>query len=76
MPECGSTIIRSELNVSTDLSTGLGYSSHWSYVLLQHECGGCSEYIPAHLGERWNNISYQDAKNQWHKIYKRTKCSL
>ena len=72
-PECGSTTIRSELNVSTDLSTGGGYSSPWSHVLLQHECGGCSEYIPAHLGERWNDISYEKAKKKWREIYKSSK---
>ena len=69
-PECGSTKTRSQLNVSTDLSTGGGYSSPWSHVLLQYECAGCYEYIPGHLGERWNDISYEKAKKDWREIYK------
>ena len=69
-PECGSTETRSQLNVSTDLSTGGGYSSPWSHVLLQYECAGCNECIPGHLGERWNDITYEKAKKDWEEIYK------
>ena len=56
--------------MSTDLSTGGGYSSPWSHVLLQYECAGCNECIPGHLGERWNDISYDKAKKDWEEIYK------
>ena len=66
-PECGSIKIKSQLYVSTvpDLD------DPWSNVLQQLECAGCNSYIPAHLGERWDNISYEDAKKEWIKKYKR-----
>ena len=66
-PECGAIKIKSHLYVSTvpDLD------DPWSNVLQQLECASCNFYIPAHLGERWDNISYEDAKKEWIKIYKR-----
>ena len=66
-PECGSIKIKSQLYVSTVPDP----NDPWSSVLQQLECGGCNSYIPAHLGERWDNISYEDAKKEWIKIYKR-----
>ena len=66
-PECGSIKIKSQLYVSTVPDP----DDPWSSVLQQLECGGCNSYIPAHLGERWDNISYEDAKKEWIKIYKR-----
>jgi hypothetical protein len=66
-PECGSDKIRSELNVSTDPNS----NDPWSKVLLQFECNGCHSYIPAHLGERWNNITYEEAKKEWLLKYKK-----
>ena len=66
-PECGSIKIKSQLYVSTVPDP----DDPWSSVLQQLECEGCNSYIPAHLGERWNNISYEDAKKEWIKIYKR-----
>ena len=66
-PECGSINIKSQLYVSTVPDP----NDPWSSVLQQLECGGCNSYIPAHLGERWDNISYEDAKKEWIKKYKR-----
>ena len=61
-PECGSAEVASNLCVSTDWSTGGEATSPWSYVLQQIHCANCDEYIPSHLGERWDNISYNDAR--------------
>ena len=66
-PECNSTEYKSHLYVSTEPDP----NDPWSSVLQQLECGGCNSYIPAHLGERWDNISYEDAKKEWIKKYKR-----
>ena len=72
-PECGSTEVASSLYVSTDWSVTGEALSPWSYVLQQIHCANCDEYIPSHLGERWNNISYEQAKEEWLTIYKYTK---
>jgi len=66
-PECGSIKIKSHLYVSTISDP----DDPWSNVLQQLECASCNFCIPAHLGERWDNISYEDAKKEWIKIYKR-----
>ena len=66
-PECNSKEYKSHLYVSTIPDP----NDPWSSVLQQLECGGCNSYIPAHLGERWDNISYEDAKKEWIKKYKR-----
>ena len=71
-PECGATEIRSHLCVSTDWSTGSKATSPWSYVLQQLCCAQCDSYIPSHLGERWNDITYEDAKKEWLLKYKKT----
>ena len=72
-PECSSAEVASNLCVSTDWSTGGEASSPWSYVLQQIHCGNCDEYIPSHLGERWDDINYEKAKKDWREIYKTAK---
>ena len=71
-PECGATEIRSHLCVSTDWSTGGEATSPWSYVLQQLCCAKCDSYIPSHLGERWDDITYDEAKREWLLKYKKT----
>ena len=72
-PECGATKVASNLYVSTDWSVTGEVSSPWSYVLQQILCANCDEYIPSHLGERWDDISYEDAKKEWLIKYRKTK---
>ena len=43
----------------------------WSNILQQLECAKCENFIPAHLGERWNNITIQDAKDEWISRFKK-----
>ena len=71
-PECGSTKVGGQLLVSTDWSTGNNASNPWSYVLQQLLCKQCDSYIPSHLGERWNGITYEEAKKEWLLKYKKT----
>ena len=68
-PECNSTEYKSHLCVSTypDLN------DPWSSILQQYECSKCSRYIPAHLAQLWEDISEEEAKNQWKKFYRDTK---
>ena len=69
-PECGAKEYVSELCVSTDWCVTGKASNPWSYVLQQLLCANCDEYIPSHLGKRWDNISYRQAKNEWLEKYK------
>ena len=34
-------------------------------------CANCDEYIPSHLGERWDGITYKEAKKEWLLKYKK-----
>ena len=70
-PECGATKVASNLCVSTDWSVSGKVSGPWSYVLQQLLCGQCDEYIPSHLGERWDGITYEEAKREWLLKYKK-----
>ena len=72
-PECGATKVASNLCVSTDWSVTREASSPWSYILQQILCANCDEYIPSHLGERWDDISYEDAKKEWLIKYRKSK---
>ena len=69
-PECGGTKVASTLCVSTDWSVTGKASSPWSYVLQQLLCKKCDTYIPSHLGERWDGITYNEAKKKWLLKYK------
>jgi len=44
----------------------------WSGILQQYECSKCHMTIPAHLAERWNGISYEQAVEEWQKRYRAT----
>ena len=66
-PECNSTEYKSHLYVSTEPDP----NNPWSSILQLYECAKCENYIPAHLAERWNKISYNKAKNDWKNIYKK-----
>ena len=70
-PECGSTEVGSQLYVSPDPSSYHKIDDPWAHVLQQIQCGDCNSYIPSHLGERWNDISYESAQKEWIKKYKK-----
>jgi hypothetical protein len=42
----------------------------WSNVFQIMTCGKCQSQIPAHLGERWDGLSMEDAKKEWKKVYR------
>ena len=76
-PECGSKKIKEIFHYKCKLKNNI-YSS----VLHEIQCGFCFMDIPGHLGERQNNISIEDSKNQWLNKYKpehlkiAAKCSI
>ena len=43
------------------------YDDPWSSVTQIIKCANCKKNIPAHLGERWDNISIHQAKEEYKK---------
>ena len=66
-PECNFTEFKSYLCVSTIPES----KDPWSSVLQKYECAKCKNYIPAHLGERWDDVSLDEAQKEWLEIYKK-----
>ena len=64
-PECGSQIVKENFYYKSKFGDNL-YSS----VLHEIQCGFCFLDIPGHLGERLNNISFKEAKDEWINKYK------
>ena len=71
-PECRSTESKYEQYVSRDPPVPKD-KNPWSSVLQIITCKQCHREIPAHLGERWNNISIEDAQKEWKKEYRNYK---
>jgi hypothetical protein len=65
-PECGSTAV----GCSVFVSTSYDKNDPWSAVLQRCVCLNCQSTIPAHLGERWNDMTYDEACAEWRLIYK------
>ena len=65
-PECGSHDSGMELMVSPDVNK----LDSWSHVLQRIQCARCQSTIPAHLAERWNNLSVEEAQKEWRKDYR------
>lgn len=76
-PECGSNLIKENFHYKSKSGTSL-----YSFVLHEIQCGYCFMDIPGHLGERNENISIDEAKNQWFNMYRpehlrdAAKCSI
>ena len=68
-PECDSRDVKEEVMISRPQPTG---KSPWEGILQQMECASCKMIIPAHLGERWDNMSIEEAQKEWKKIYRKT----
>lgn len=69
-PECGSSEPGEEFFLSKEpLNTKA--KDPWANVLQQIECSKCKSIIPLHLAERWDGINYEEAKEEWLKIYKK-----
>ena len=71
-PECGSKEAREQMMVSKEPPTGKSKKDPWASVLQQTECASCKMIIPDHLGDRWDNISIEEAQKEWKKDYRKT----
>lgn len=63
-PNCNSKEILEEKFVSIAPSQS---KDPWASVSQIIKCAGCKKNIPAHLGERWDNISIEQAKEEFKK---------
>ena len=68
-PNCGSTESKDEQYISKDAPDPKN-TNPWSSVLQIITCKQCHREIPAHLGERWDNRSIEDAKKEWIEQFK------
>jgi hypothetical protein len=66
-PNCGGRVPGTITNISTVGPT----DDPWSKILQTTDCVLCRQTIPAHLGERWNNISIEEARKEWLEVYKK-----
>ena len=66
-PNCYGQSATSYMSVSPEL--GEGPPSPWKAILQRIKCDDCCYIIPAHLGERWNDLSLEDARRQWFEVY-------
>jgi len=66
-PECGSEDITDVLQscVSTVVS-----DEPSSGVLQWDTCGQCHTRIPAHISERWDGLTIDQAKREWQEVYR------
>ena len=64
-PNCNSKDILDQKFVSIEKPK---YEDPWSSVTQIIKCANCKKNIPAHLGERWNNISIEQAKEEFKKF--------
>ena len=69
-PECGSKESGEEIFVSKEPSP-IKSKNPWTKVLQQVECNDCKMIIPAHLAERWDNLTIEQAKDEWVKLYRK-----
>ena len=65
-PNCGSSVSTETTYISRDYCP----DDPWSSILQTIKCALCSHTIPAHLGERWDNISMEEARKEWLELYK------
>ena len=70
-PECGSKKAGMQSMVSRPTPTE-GNEDPWASILQDIECLSCKKIIPAHLAERWDDISLEEAKKEWKEIYRKT----
>ena len=69
-PECGSNEYSEGAFISREPPMKKS-KNPWNSVLQTIKCLSCKKTIPAHLGERWDKMSIDEAKKEWKKEYKK-----
>ena len=65
-PNCGGRVPGDIVNISTVGPT----DDPWSKILQTTDCILCRHTIPAHLGERWEGMTVEEAKEEWVRLYR------
>lgn len=68
-PECGSTHPATARMIGRH-SMPVGDSDPWAAVLQVISCASCGCRIPAHLAERWDGRSVEQARREWAETYR------
>ncbi len=66
-PNCNSKEILEQMFLSIEAPNN---SDPWSSISQVIKCEGCKKTIPAHLGERWDEITFEEAKKEYLEKYK------
>ena len=71
-PECGSTEASIVAMLSIRLDIKNPSKDPWNGVLQTISCAQCHFVIPAHIAERWDNMSVEEAQQEWKTDYRST----
>ena len=69
-PECGCKESGEEILMSKEPPSTKS-KNPWASVMQQVECNDCKKIIPSHLAERWDNLTVEQAKDEWVKLYRK-----
>jgi hypothetical protein len=65
-PECGSHDAAENLMVSQHYDPSIPHSGVLQYI----SCAACRYRIPAHLAERWDGITDDEAASEWRREFR------
>ena len=69
-PECGSDQYTKGAFVSKEPPMTKS-KNPWDSIAQTMKCSSCKRTIPAHLGERWDKITIDEAKKEWNDDFKK-----
>jgi hypothetical protein len=69
-PECGCKESGEEILMSKE-PPATKNKNPWAGVMQKVVCNDCNMIIPTHLAERWDNLSIEQAKDEWVKLYRK-----
>ncbi len=71
-PNCRSSNCRGLAFVDPSWTFGIGSPSKspWDFVFQLRVCGDCGATIPAHLAERWEGMTVEEAEEKWKRVYR------
>jgi predicted RNA-binding Zn-ribbon protein involved in translation (DUF1610 family) len=68
-PECGSTRPATAQMIGRH-ATPVRDPNPWAVILQVISCSSCGYRIPAHLAERWEGRSVEQARREWGETYR------